>query len=164
MKAAVMYRDRLRKLVRDKATHEPERSPDTVSTDVSEERTLSPGLLEIDYLYEAVSHSRRRYLCYTLHESTEWSLTGLATKTAAWENAIPEHEVTDQQREQVYVALYHAHIPKLVDEGVITFDEATETIAAADHADQVLLALDNIGASLDAEQETHAREEMDDYQ
>lgn len=148
----------------DETSPESERPPNTESTDASNERALSPGLLEIDHLYEALTHPRRRYLCYTLHEATEWSLTDLATKTAAWENDIPEQEVTDHQREQVYVSLYHAHVPKLVDEGVITFDEATETIAAADHADQVLSALNGIGASLDAEQEIHAQRKMDDGQ
>ncbi|KZX49593.1 hypothetical protein [Haloarcula sp. K1] len=123
-----------------------------------------PDILEIEPVYEALGHSRRRYLCYTLLEATEWSLTDLATKIAAWENDVPDHAVTDDQREEVYVALYHAHVPKLVDEGVITFDEATETITTAEHADQVLAALEGMGASLDSKQETHARSDMDEQE
>lgn len=88
----------------------------------------------------------------------------MATKIAAWEHHVPEHAVTEDQREEVYVALYHAHVPKLVDEGVITFDEATETITTAEHAEQVLTALEGMGASLDANQETHARGGMDDQE
>ncbi|WP_255195356.1 DUF7344 domain-containing protein [Halorarius litoreus] len=122
----------------------------------------SPDFLEIEPVYEALGHSRRRYLCYTLFETTEWSLTDLATKIAAWENDIPEHAVSADQREEVYVSLYHAHVPKLVDEDVITFDEATETITTAEHAEQVLTALEGIGASLDSNQEAHARSEMDE--
>ncbi|WP_142860662.1 DUF7344 domain-containing protein [Salinigranum halophilum] len=113
-------------------------------------------------MYEALGHARQRYICYTLLEDTEWSLTELATKIAAWENTIPEHEVREDQREAVYVSLYHAHVPKLVDEGVIAYDEATETITTAEHADQVLAALEGIGGSLDSYQETHARSEMND--
>lgn len=154
-----MFRQHVCVCMSDENTPNSERPPDTVS---SEEQTLSPDLLEIDHVYEALSHPWRRYLCYTLHEANEWSLTDLATKTAAWEHKIPEHEVTDRQREQVYISLYHVHVPKLVDEGVILFDEATEMIAAADHADQVLSALNGIGASLDVEQEIHARGEMDE--
>ncbi|WP_440764371.1 DUF7344 domain-containing protein [Natronorubrum sp. DTA7] len=127
-----------------------------------DKQLLSPDFLEIEPVYEALGHSRRRYLCYTLLEATEWSLTDLATKIAAWENDIPEHAVTEAQREDVYVSLYHAHVPKLVDESVITFDEATETITTAEHAEQVLIALEGIGASLDSNQETHARSEMDE--
>ena len=145
-----------------------EPDPDEEATsDVSaphDKQLPSHDFLEIEPVYEALGHSRRRYLCYTLLEDTEWSLTDLATKIAAWENDVPEQAVTDDQREEVYVALYHAHVPKLVDEGVITFDEATERISTAEHAEQVLTALEGMGASLDSNQETHARSEMDEQE
>jgi len=118
---------------------------------------LSPDVLELDPVYEALGHPRWRYLCYTLLEDDEWSLTDLATKVAAWEHGVSAADVTDCQRERVYVSLYHAHVPKLVDEGVITFDETTERITAGEHAEQVLAALRGMGASLDSDQEAHAR-------
>ncbi|AUG49586.1 hypothetical protein BVU17_18625 (plasmid) [Haloarcula taiwanensis] len=135
----------------------------TSDASASPEKQLPPpSILEIEPVYQALGHSRRRYLCYTLLEDTEWSLTELATKIAAWEHDVPEHAVTEAQREEVYVSLYHAHVPKLVDEGVITFDETTETITTAEHAEQVIAALEGMGASLDSNQETHARSEMDE--
>lgn len=127
-----------------------------------DEQPPPTDVLEIEPVYEALGHPRRRYLCYTLLEDTEWSLTELATKVAAWENEIPEDEVSDRQREALSVSLYHAHIPKLVDEGVITFDDSIETIMPAEHTEQVLTALEGIGASVDANQEAHARSEMHD--
>ena len=78
------------------------------------------------------------------------------------ENGIPEHEVGTQQRDRVYVALYHDHIPKLVDEQVVRFDNGHETITPAEHAEQVLAALNGMGATLDVNQETHARSEIDE--
>lgn len=120
------------------------------------------GVLSIDHVYTALAHPRRRYLCYTLHEATEWTLSELATKIAAWEHDVPEHAVSERQREDVYVSLFHAHVPKLVDEGVITYDPDAETIRAGEHAEQVLAALNGMGASLDAAQETHARQEIDE--
>lgn len=119
-------------------------------------------ILEADEIYDALCHRRRRYLCYTLLEDTEWSLTDLATKVAAWERDVPEHEVPARQRERVYTALYHVHVPKLVDLGVVTFGGATDTITAAENAEQVLAALEGIGTSVDVRQEDHARGEMDD--
>lgn len=126
------------------------------------ERPFSQELLELDHVYEALGHPRRRYLCYTLLEDTEWTLTDLATKIAAWENDISKHEVTPGQRERVYVSLVHAHVPKLVADDVLTFDDVTEMIVPAENADQVLAALEGIGATLDSQQETHARGDMDD--
>lgn len=142
---------------------EPNEAVDTSSESRPTEYHPPPkAILEVDCVYAALGHPRRRYLCYSLLEDTEWSLDELTTKIAAWENDIPDHAVTEHQREQVYVSLYHAHIPKLVDGGVITFDEVTETITPAEHADQVLGALEGIGGSLDNNQETHARGEIDD--
>lgn len=121
-------------------------------------------ILELDHVYEALGHPRRRYLCYTLLEDTEWTLRDLATKIAAWENDTADNTVSDRQRQQVYTALYHAHVPKLVDEGVITFDSMTERITPAEHAEQVLTALQGVGASLDTRLETHARGVIDEYE
>ncbi|WP_090307875.1 DUF7344 domain-containing protein [Natronorubrum texcoconense] len=136
---------------------------DDAHTERSSAGDLPPReILELDHVYEALGHPRRRYLCYTLLEDANWSLIDLATKIAAWENDVPDHEVTDGQRERVYVSLYHAHVPKLVDEGVITFADESETITTAGNAEQVLTALAGMGATLDGAQETHARSEMND--
>ncbi|WP_276261332.1 DUF7344 domain-containing protein [Haloglomus litoreum] len=138
------------------------REEEPFATDASTRGSLPPDILDADHVYSALNHPRRRYLCYTLLEDTEWSLADLATKIAAWESDVPEHEVREDKRDAVYVSLYHAHVPKLVEEDIITFDAATETITVAEHAEQVLAALEGIGGSLDFSQETHARSEMDD--
>ncbi|WP_323674823.1 hypothetical protein [Halorubellus sp. PRR65] len=126
--------------------------------DTFEERGVSPAAIELDEVYRALAHPRRRYLCYTLQENAEWSLDELATKIAAWEHGVAIPDVPENAREQVYVDLYHAHVPKLRELGVVEFDESTETIEAAETATQVLRALEGMGASLDSSQETHARE------
>lgn len=115
------------------------------------------GILSLDHVFEALSHPRRRYLCYTLLASPEWNLETLAAKIAAWENDTIPEAVTDERRNQVYVSLYHAHVPKLADEGIVSFDPDTETIAVAQNSKQVLRALEGLGGSLDSAQESHAR-------
>jgi len=128
----------------------------------SDTASIPTSILEIDHVYDALGHTRRRYLCYTLLEDTEWTLDELARKIAAWEHDIPTDDVTDQQAEQMYVSLSHAHVPKLVDDGILTFEESTEGITAGQNAQQVLTALEGMGASLDSTQEAHARGERDD--
>ena len=119
-------------------------------------------VLDINTVYSALRHPRRRYLCYTLYEKTEWPLTDIARKVADGENDVPPATVTDDQLRDVYVSLYHAHIPKLVDLEVITFDRNNETISAADHAEQVLAALEGIEGSFDSNQEEHARNQYNE--
>jgi len=132
------------------------------STAIPQSDRTPREILELDHVYEALGHKRRRYLCYTLLESTEWSLTDLATKIAAYENDCFESDVPASQREQVFVSLYHVHVPKLVAEDVIRFDETDEVIEPGPNARQVLLALEGMGATVDVEQEAHARSEIGD--
>ena len=117
---------------------------------------------ESDRVYEVLTHARRRYLCYSLLEDAERSLTDLATKIAGWENDVPERAVTERQRERVYIALYHAHVPKLVEEDVVAFDDASETVTPAENADRVLAALEGTGSALDGAQGTRGRDSGDD--
>ena len=115
---------------------------------------VSQSIIELDHVYEALSHPRRRYLCYSLLERTEWSLMDLATKIAAWEHDIDEAETTEHQCERVYVALYHAHVPRLVDDDIIHFDERQEIITPAENAEQVLSALHGMSSTLALHQDS----------
>lgn len=117
---------------------------------------LSAEVLDMEEVFEALDHSRRRYLCYTLLEDTEWTLTDLATKIAALEDDLPAEEFSRNRVEAVEVDLYHTHVPKLADLNIITFDTETRQITASDNAEMVLAALNGLGGSLDSLMETHA--------
>ena len=122
---------------------------------------MSPeSILELQPVFEAIAHPRRRYLVYTLAEATEWSLEDLATKLAAWETDTAEANIATLTRQEMYTSLYHSHVPKLVDLDMIEFDADTETITPGPHAVQVLRALEGAGGSLDNQQETHARSDF----
>jgi len=129
-------------------------------------RTLSPpseDILELDFVFEALGHPRRRYLCYSLLSSSRWTLTELATKLVAWEQDIPEDDVTESTRDEMYVSLYHTHIPKLSELAIVRFEDgATEKVIIADrNAVQVLAALEGAGGSVDTSQEAHAKRDYD---
>lgn len=123
--------------------------------------TIDPAVLELDHAFSALSHPRRRYLMYALAQNPEWTLTDLATKLVAYEEGTDEATVDAYRRNQMYVSLYHTHIPKLVGEGIVTFDSEEETVAQAEHAEQVLAVLSGAGASLDHAQEQHANHPYD---
>lgn len=118
--------------------------------------------LDLDHVFGVLDHPRRRYLLYALATDGRWTLTELATKLAAWETGVDEGTADGATRDRVYVSLYHVHVPKLVDEGVVRFDEAAETIVAGPNAEQVLAVLEGAGASLDSRQEKHAGRKHDE--
>lgn len=116
------------------------------------------NVLELEYLFEALAHPRRRYLLYSLLSSTRWTLQELATKLVAWERDISEDAVADFDRDEMFVSLHHAHVPKLVEHDIIEYQNGEQSIITADrNAVQVLAALEGIGASVDTAQEIHAR-------
>ncbi|MCU4753008.1 hypothetical protein OB919_13650 [Halobacteria archaeon AArc-curdl1] len=117
---------------------------------------LPDELLRMDSEFAVLSHPRRRYLLYTLTENPTWTLRDLATKVAAWELDIHEETVKSKQRDQVYVSLMHAHVPRLVDHDVITFDRESEIISKAQFADQILKVLAGMGGSVDSNLQSHA--------
>lgn len=129
-------------------SNEPDKNPHELPRPHRDEQGQLLEILSLDYVYEALAHPRRRYLCYTLCDDIPRSLTDLATKIAAFENDSSEHAITASQRERVYVSLYHTHVPKLAADSVLTFDPEMETIGAAEHTEQVLTALEGMSASL----------------
>lgn len=92
-------------------------------------------------LDELLGHARRRYVCDALLLDSEWSLDDLATSITAWEKQIPEGEVSRAEREQVYVSLFHAHVPKLVERGMVSFDPVSETVSTTETGERVLRRL-----------------------
>nr|WP_129113657.1 hypothetical protein [Halegenticoccus tardaugens] len=87
----------------------------------------------------------------------------MATELVAWERDIPEEDITATARDEMYVSLYHTHVPKLVNLDIIEVEDGeTEKILVADkNAVQVLAVPEGAGASLDAAQETHAQRDYE---
>lgn len=139
----------------EQASETPE-SGDRTETPATAQHAIHPAVLELQHVFEVVRHPRRRYLLYALAETPEWTLTELATKLVAWEQDIGEGAVDAQQRDRMYVSLYHTHVPKLVDEGVVAFDPETETIERGPHAEQVVAVVAGAGSSRNHAQEQHA--------
>lgn len=130
-----------------------------VQSDDSNRDDAPPKVLELDQVFDAIDHPRRRYLLYTLEGNGTLPLWETAKRIAAWEDDVLSEDVPEEAIERVYVSLYHNHIPKLVSDSVIAFSETNETIEPASNTQEVLDVLDKIGGYEDSAQEEHAREE-----
>lgn len=86
--------------------------------------------LSKDELFRILSNSRRRYIIYYLHEAgDEMSLKELAARIAAVENGTSVDEVTDEERQRVYISLYQTHLPKLEEAGIVSYDDEERIVA-----------------------------------
>lgn len=77
-----------------------------------------------DDCFDLLSNHRRRYtLHYLQHNGDQATLGELADQIAAWENDIPQEEVSYDQRKRVYTSLQQVHLPRMDKYGVVRFDE-----------------------------------------
>lgn len=99
--------------------------------------------LSRDTIFDLLSSRRRRFVLeYLRGENGSEDLADIATSMAASEADTTPEELESHERKRAYVSLYQTHIPRLADEGVITYDADTGHIALAKSADQVLPYLD----------------------
>ncbi|WP_042663193.1 hypothetical protein [Haloferax sp. ATB1] len=85
--------------------------------------------LSKDELFRILSNSRRRQILYFLHRAGEAiSLKQLAAMVAARENGTAVEDVTDEERQRVYISLYQTHLPKLESAGLVDYDDEERSV------------------------------------
>ena len=90
----------------------------------------------------ALTHRRRRLILYYLHDrSGPVEADELARQVLAWETNTAVGNITDNDCERVVTGLYHNHLPKLADAGLIEYDQATLTARSLDHAELPMIVL-----------------------
>lgn len=95
--------------------------------------TSTPASLSTDTLFNVLANQRRRYVLHALKEhETPLSLAALATKVAALENERPGTEIPRDEHERVHASLWHSHVPKLDDAGIVEFDRESDTVTLAE--------------------------------
>ena len=90
-------------------------------------------ILSQDVAFDILSNARRRFVLRELQQTSDSvELVELAERLAAEENDVTRKALTSQQRKRTYVSLYQTHVPKLVEAGVVTYDQDTGEIAATE--------------------------------
>ena len=93
-----------------------------------------PGSL--DRLFKALADNRRRIVLDVLsHQYQAIHVETLAREVLAKSRDIPEHEVSDQQAEELLVSFYHTDFPPLQDAGLIDYDAEGGTVTYEGHPD-----------------------------
>ncbi|WP_158056455.1 DUF7344 domain-containing protein [Halorussus halophilus] len=95
-------------------------SPDASEGYVGTERDISPTL---DATLDLLSNRRRRYVLYYLRkQGGTVSLAELAERITEWDDS------ETQSTEKVVADLYHSHLPRMDDAGVVSFDERSNAV------------------------------------
>lgn len=88
----------------------------------SEELTISK-----DDAFHVLQNARRRAVLRFLLDNDErdsFRMRNIAEEVAAWEHDTTVRQLSSDERQRVYIALYQSHLPKLDDYGIITYDQS----------------------------------------
>lgn len=80
-----------------------------------------------DDLFHLLQNGRRRAVLryFAAHpEQDEFNMRTVAEAIAAWENETTVEQLSSDQRQRVYIALYQSHLPKLDEYGVIEYNQS----------------------------------------
>lgn len=81
---------------------------------------------DLDAVMELLADRRRRYMLYYLQEEGSAGVDELADQLARWEG-----ERTGQHRRRVTTELYHKHLPKMTEQGIVEVDEEVQFVGLA---------------------------------
>lgn len=89
-------------------------------------------LPDSDGVYEALAHERRRRVLEILVEADRpLSLSDVARELHRRDAEDGAVDPVDDRAREIHVELYHAHVPKLVDAGLVEHDRDAGTVAIA---------------------------------
>jgi hypothetical protein len=86
--------------------------------------------LETDTLFSILSRERRRYALYCLQRyRNPMTLADLADEVARLEyDEESVAEISGEDIKSIYLNLYHSHIPKMADAGVVEYDQTDDMV------------------------------------
>ncbi|SEO23684.1 hypothetical protein SAMN04487948_101259 [Halogranum amylolyticum] len=105
--------------------------------------------LETDDLFHILQNQRRRRVLKFLQdydEGEQVDMRDVAEQVAAWEHETTVQQLSSNERQRVYIALYQSHLPKLDEKGVLEYNQSRGIVERTPVADQFDPYLDVDGA------------------
>jgi len=94
--------------------------------------------LSTDTVFEVLAEQRRRFLLESLAEhGYSLTLADLADEVASREYDAHITEISEDDVLEVYLSLYHQHVPKLAAADVVAYDQDRDLVARASNASVV---------------------------
>jgi hypothetical protein len=131
--------------------HKGEGNAAVDDTDVEDEPN-EQAELETDDLFHILQNQRRRRVLEYLQdydEGEQVDMRDIAEQVAAWEHDTTVQQLTSNERQRVYIALYQSHLPKLDEKGVLEYNQSRGIVERTTVADQFDPYLDVDGDDAD---------------
>ncbi len=106
-------------------------------TAMTGERSTADDGLSLDVVHDLLSNRRRRRMLYCLYRyANPMQLPDVADQVTEWEQGSSADELLDE-RLHTYTDLYHTHVPKCADVGVVAYDQHQDTVELDRNAAQL---------------------------
>ncbi|WP_331232607.1 DUF7344 domain-containing protein [Natronorarus salvus] len=121
-------------------THDTHADPETsIRPETADEREFFDGAFSV------LANGRRRHALSVLREHGTVSLADLADEVAVRERSLPLAEIPAEAVADLYMTLYHRHVPLLAEEGFVEYDQETDTVRGTESVPSIDPYLDTEG-------------------
>lgn len=93
--------------------------------------------LDLDRLFRLLSKRRRRWILACLDRHRSMTLADLAEEIAVRERDLTIDEIPPEAVKEIYMELYHRHVPPLDDADLVRYAQERDTVAISDRGADV---------------------------
>lgn len=94
-------------------------------------------------VFDLLSDQRRRYVLHCLRTyDNPMQLADVADEIAVLERDTVITDIPAEDVKRVYISLYHTHVPKLVDAGVVEYSQERDAVALTERATELQSQID----------------------
>lgn len=105
---------------------------------VAQSASSDAETVSLDAIFDILTDQRRRYTLHCLEKyENPMTLADLADEIAVWENETEIANIPAEDVKYVYTSLYHTHIPKMADAGIVEYDQEQDMVSLGENADQL---------------------------
>ncbi len=92
----------------------------------------------LDDLFEILASPRRRYIlrCLRTHDPP-LALADVADEVAVYEHDTDITDIAAEDIKRIYLSLYHTHIPKLAERGLVTYSQERDLVTLSETGKQL---------------------------
>ncbi|SFL53737.1 hypothetical protein SAMN04487950_4125 [Halogranum rubrum] len=110
-----------------KAVEATQQRAETTTESQTADETVEQAELSKDDLFHILQNQRRRRVLTFLQDVDDderVDMRDIAEQVAAWEHDTTLQQLTSDERQRVYIALYQSHLPKLDEKGIIDYNQS----------------------------------------
>lgn len=105
-------------------------------------------MCELNSVFRALADKRRRSVLCCLQKHQTVTLPDLAEHVAEQERETDVTAISEEWVRDLYLLLYHTHIPKLEEAGLVRYDQAEDLVIRTDQVASALERVQDVANSL----------------